>query len=216
MRTIFAAALAVSAIVAPAAESADSRVGAQGGASFSTLAIAGLDSGLSTDGRPALEAGVRLEVSLGRRIALVTAPAIVRRGGAVVEATLDQRLSFETRYIDLPVLLKVSPTRGAVRPYLLAGASFAWRREARIALSVGGEVLADDDAAADVRATDVILQAGGGLDLEVGDRVRFFAEGVYGWGLRGLDAGDSLASDFIDAKNRGGSARAGFTFRLGR
>jgi hypothetical protein len=46
--------------------------------------------------------------------------------------------------------------------------------------------------------------------------VRLFAEGLYSWGLRGLDAGEESSFDFIDAKNRGFAVRAGFTVRLGR
>lgn len=192
------------------------RLGAQGGLNLSTLRVGNLESGLETDGRHGYDAGLRAEIALGHAASVVLAPSLVQRGGAVVEPVMDQRLQLDTRYLEIPFLLKLSAGSGAARPYLLAGASFAWSRDGRLRLSVAGTQLADDDLSADLTGSDVLLQGGLGIDLAVGERLHVFAEGLYGWGLKGVDSGDPTAADFIDAKNRGLAVRAGITLRLGR
>ena len=202
-------------LAATTGRAAEVRLGAQGGLSRATLSIANLDTGLETERRSGYDAGLRLEIGFGRRVAFVLAPSLVERGGSVQEPAQDERIRLETRYFEVPVLLKLSGGR-SVRPYLLAGASFAWRNEARLSLEVQGEEVASEDPSSYTRGSDILLQAGGGLDLFAGERVRVFAEGLYSWGLRGLDNGAESAPDFVDAKNRGFALRAGFTVRLGR
>jgi hypothetical protein len=218
MRTNTTATVLASALrgfAATLGRAGDARLGAQGGLSRSTLSVADLETGLETEWRSGYDAGLRFEVSITRGLALVVAPSVVERGGSIHEPAQDERLRLETRYFEVPVLLRLSGG-GSVRPYLLAGASFAWRSDAQLSLEVQGEVLGSEDASDYVSGSDVLLQAGGGLDFEAGGRVRLFAEGLYSWGLRGLDAGDEGDFGFIDAKNRGFALRAGFTVRLGR
>lgn len=212
-------ALLVATVVLVAAipgQAGELRLGVQGGASLSTLKVANLESALTTEGRTGYDAGLRIEAALGHALSLVVAPSLVERGGAVVEPVQNQRLQLDTRYLEVPVLLKLSAGGGAARPYVLAGASFAWPRSARLRLSIAGTSLAADDVLSDLTGTDVLLQAGLGIDLAAGERLHLFAEGLYGWGLRGVDSGDPSAVDYIDAKNRGVSVRGGVTIRLGR
>jgi hypothetical protein len=158
--------------------------------------------------------GIRLEVPLGPRWALLVEPMVVDRGATGsataslggIEGTLtsDVRL----RYLEMPVLVRLDLLRGGVRPYLAAGAGFGYLESATVRTEVdgGAETV---DIGDELRRTELAAVLAAGVWARLG-RGRCFLEGRFTQGLLDLDA-----SSETHLNNQSVGVLAGVTFTLG-
>lgn len=213
MRTIGLplAALALVLVTVPA--HAEVGVGILGGVNIATLESNDEEFGDAMESKRFAVGGIVLDFPLSEAVSLRLEPMYMPKG---TTATLEvEGFNFESTlrlpYVELPILLKVSRTTGAVRPYLVIGPSIGYRTGATATDVLTGEE-EDVEDADDIETWDYGVAAGGGLSYAVG-RATIFAEGRYTLGLADLDkqpdAGETL-------KNRGVQILARFTVPVGR
>ncbi len=201
------AVLLCAASAAPA--NAETRVGIQAGASFSTFQTSPQEEGVDFGTRTGLVAGTVVDLGLGRRLTLRLEPAYAQRGSELVIRLFgeESRGKLKLEYVELPVLLRVGLGGGRIQPYLIGGPTVAYRLSAKT--QTGAE---SEDVSEFFQRWDFGIAAGGGLEFPAGS-ARVFLEGRYNFGLTNTTAGED-AADF-SAKNRGPQAVAGVTFAVG-
>jgi hypothetical protein len=204
--------LVVASLLAAApAMAAEVRVGAVGGVNVADMS--GVNSFLY---RTRWGAGGVVEVDITQNLALASRPMYVGKGsdGDLAVMPGDVSIAMDLRYVEIPLLVKVSAATGRVRPYLIAGPSLGLLQKAEAlrteVLDVDGYPIRREskDATQDTKSTEWSLNAGVGVGLNVG-RAYGFVEGVWAWGLT-----DVIKTEG-SIKNRGVQFRAGITLRLG-
>ena len=202
------AGLLCAASAAPA--NAATRVGIQGGGSFSTFQTSPQEEGVDFGTRTGLVVGAVVDLGLGRRLTLRLEPAYAQRGSELVLRLFgeESRGKLKLEYVELPVLLKVGLSGGRIQPYLIGGPTLAYRLSAKTQAEAESE-----DVSESFQRWDFGIAAGGGLEFPAGS-ASVFLEGRYNFGLTNTTAGEG-AADF-SAKNRGPQVVAGVTFAVGR
>jgi hypothetical protein len=197
---VFALALASNAI-------AGSEIGFLGGLNRATFHETPQESGLDFATRNLFLAGGVLNLGLGGRFSLRIEPMFCTKGSTV---TIDifgaETATVRLSYLELPVLLNVSLSSGAVRPYLIAGPTLGYLTSATGTDSTGSKT----DIKKNFKKADPGISFGGGLRMR--GRPSFFVEARYTLGLANI-AKDSQG---FSLKNRGLQLAAGLTFPLGR
>lgn len=169
--------------------------------------------------------GVVLEYGINDNVAVVLEPMFVGKGAGIsgsasvtvagpgVNAKVDG--SVLSRYLEVPLQLKLGPSTDGLRPYLLAGPSVGFRlgnvvTNGSIRVSQGDQLLFEEplDGSNDISKLDLSIAVGGGLMLPV-EKGQLFVEAQYVAGLKDVDTSPNTA------RNRGIHVRLGFTFPLG-
>lgn len=197
---VFALALASNAI-------AESEIGFLGGLNRATFHETPSEPGLDFATRNLFEAGGVLNLGLGGRFSLRIEPMFCTKGSKV---TIDifgaETGTVRLSYLELPVLLNVSLSSGAVRPYIIAGPTLGYLTSATGTDSTGSKT----DIKNNFKRTDPGISFGGGVRMP--GRPSFFVEARYTLGLANI----AKDSEGISLKNRGLQLAAGLTFPLGR
>jgi hypothetical protein len=202
----------VSLLAAAPAMAAEVRVGAVGGVNVADM------SGVSNwFYHTCWGAGGVVEVDVTQNLALASRPMYVGKGseGDLALMPGDVSIGMDLRYVEIPLLVKVSAATGRVRPYLIAGPSLGLLQKAEAlrteVLDVDGYPTWRDerkDIKQDTESTEWSLNAGVGVGLNV-RKVYAFVEGIWAWGLTDVSKTEG------SIKNRGVQFRAGITLRLG-
>jgi outer membrane protein with beta-barrel domain len=154
-----------------AAQSSGVQVGVEGGASIATLTGSG---GTGVESRTTGSFGVVLVLeSAHSAFGFETGVAYVPKGAT--SASSGTRVSFETSYVEVPLLLRVGlPLQGShILPTLAVGASVGFNTGCRISFSTPGGSGANDcnsraalsTSAFSLRAVDLGITAGVGVDI---------------------------------------------------
>ncbi|MCH7774207.1 MAG: PorT family protein [Bacteroidetes bacterium] len=211
------------------------QLGLQAGANFADVTnfptpfieeVSEIDIDVETSMKTGFMFGGMLFYSFSPILGLQFEPAFVQKGAKVdISATLEgvtlkAEGTVTANYIDIPVLLKASFGKGPVKPYLLAGASVAFRigdtmleiDEATInGQDVTSQIPSDErEQKVEVKSSDFILNFGGGVIIPLG-QVNIFIEGQYNLGL--TDVNDE-PDDITEIKTIGIQIKAGVMFPL--
>ncbi len=208
--------LTVALLVSTVPATAQVRIGAVGASNLASISSDGAGAKLSSLARWGV--GGAIEVDLNEDFALVSRPMYLGKGveievmpevGNVSSMGKGSYARTELSYLELPLLLKYSlPTAGA-RPYLIAGPSLGLRRSADAVYKFGSDAERREDIEKDFKSTDLSLQAGAGIGVNVG-RAYLFAEGLYAFGLTNINENKAEGT----GKNRGPQFRVGVTLNL--
>jgi len=208
MNRVARAWLVGTSLAAATAANAEARLGAWAGVTFASLEIEDLASG-DREGRTTGAFGATLAWRFGDDAwSVELRPGYVGRGAEVRIG--GSQVAIEASAFELPFVLTRDLGRGALRPYLLAGAAIGHQASAEAVLGSTRQDISDD-----FEKTDASLRAGGGLRL---GRVsgQPFLEVEYTHGLTDLNAERSgLGGEVGAIRNRGVQVRAGVSFGLG-
>jgi hypothetical protein len=136
------------------------------------------------DDRLGFYAGASVSVSNGTA-GLRLGASFVRKGTEIPDDP--ETITWDA--FEVPVAFELRPTRGSVRPLLLAGVALSRRLDVRSSQFPDGDLDVDDVFDDVFTATDVGAFVGAGLDAG-----RFDVEARYTWGLRNLIAESSAGS----------------------
>lgn len=212
MRTI-GLPLAVAMVLLSVPARAEVGAGLLAGVNIATLGSddEGLDDAMAS--KTFAVGGVVLDFPISEAVSVRLEPMYMPKGTTFLLEVdeIDFPLTLRLTSVELPILLKLSRTTGAVRPYLVIGPSFGYRTGAATTDEITGEEeeIEDDD---DLATWDYGVTGGGGLSYALG-RASVFAEGRYTLGLADLDRQPDAD---VALKNRGVQILAGFTIRVGR
>lgn len=204
------------------------QVGFRGGANFSIVSTPSVMSGFSSVIKPSpgLTGALFLDVPLSDRVSFRPEVAYVQKGFMVREG-LDFKLgginipigasvAYQTQDIQVPLLLKVNLTDGAVQPYFIAGPAVSYAADGRIR----------------TRATGIFSTKPIDIDLNYGSTLnRWDFSGIVGAGLA-MDAGaGKLFGEVryehgfsrqveipvlnLNVRNRGVAVSLGYSFPIG-
>lgn len=181
------------------------QLGLQAGANFANVTQDPEQEGIELNTKTGFLIGGVLFYSFSPMWGLQVEPAYVQKGAKVDISIFNEEATLTANYIDIPVLLKASFGDGPVKPYLLAGASVAFK--------LGDAMLEFSDGTEDTvktKSTDFILNLGGGVIIPLG-KVNIFIEGQYSLGL--TDVNDD-PDDNTEIKTTGIQIKAGVMFPL--
>ena len=168
-------------------------VGAELGYSRSDLRGAGATG---IDPRQGALTGVYLEAPLGGRLSLRPELLFALKGGqatAAVEGGGSALLDIELAYIELPILLKLTPLRRRLRPVFFAGPAPALRIGCDLQVILPDSTVSAtcDEANLGVRELDIGLVAGAGLEISW-PQSALALEARYTAGLRSVRDGEDV------------------------
>jgi hypothetical protein len=204
------------------------QLGLQAGTNLGDVSLDPTPEGISTSIRTGFMFGGILFYSFSPILGLQVEPAYVQKGAQTVYSETDGGMTLKLErtlnvdYIDIPVMLKASFGDGPVRPYVLAGASVAFKlgdEKFEIdKLTIDGQDYTSEIPSelkaiwekAEVKSTDFILNFGGGIIIPLG-QVNIFIEGQYNLGL--TDVNDD-PDDNTEIKTTGIQVKAGVLFPL--
>ncbi len=207
------------------------QLGLQAGANFGDVTLDPIPEGVETSTRTGLLIGGVLFYSFLPILGLQVEPAYVQKGAKVdnsfTEDGDDIKLerTLNADYIDIPVLLKASFGNGPVKPYLLAGATIAFKLDAKFevdkatvnGVDVTSQIPSEEMAELEkieVKSTDFILNFGGGIIIPLG-QVNIFIEGQYNLGLSDVNDETPEPGDVEPTiKTTGIQIKAGVMFPL--
>ncbi len=205
--------LCVLSVLSAAAAPAETRLGVVGGANFATLNTSVSEEGFDFINRTAPWGGLIVDVGVGHKLSIQLEPTYVGRGSGLRIAPdgflFDEPVegSIRLSYLELPLFLKFSAQKGAVRPYVIAGPSIGYLLSAK-AKSDGEE----EDIKDSFKNVDFGIGVGGGLALGRA-RNAVVIEARYYFGLADLaqdpDPGDA------SLRNRGWQVGIAFVLPIG-
>jgi hypothetical protein len=191
------------------------QVGVEGGASMTTITGTGAQS---VSSRASDYFGALLVMqSEHSPLGFETGIAYVRKGA--VNAMPGARVSFETNYVEVPLLLRVSLPlpRVPIVPTFVVGASIGFRDGCRIAFTSGGSSGANDcnspaagGSAFQLKAVDLGMTAGVGVDIALGSKAVLAPTIRFTRGISTI----SNAPNAPDAINSAVQLGVGFRLRL--
>ena len=198
-------------MVLPAVAAGQSTVGFRGGLSVASL---GGDDAEDLDSRTGLRFGGFFNVPVSDVLGVQVGAGFVQKGASETELGVD--LDFKLGYIEIPLLLTLSPsTNGSVGFTFSVGPAVGFKTGCNVSATDAG-VTVDfdcDDPTVDVdlKSFEVGAMVGAGLDIGLTDSVSLVLDGLYNFGFTKID--DSGVDD--DVKNRAFSILAGVSFSVG-
>jgi hypothetical protein len=118
--------------------------------------------------------------------------------------------SIHTTYLEMPVHAKLQIGDEQVRPYVFAGPSIALLLSATSSMTQNGNE-EDQDAKDDFPDTELGLQGGVGISLQIDKRSELIADAGYHYGLTDLTKGEA---EGFTVKHRGFRLMAGVLLKL--
>ncbi|GAB3321713.1 hypothetical protein GCM10027299_16570 [Larkinella ripae] len=169
-----------------------------------------------------------VEVPISDRVSIRPEISYIQKGFVIDEGfelpignwnlPLGARVSYQTRYLELPVLAKINLNEGPVQVYLLAGAAAGYAVDGRIRTRTSG-IFRSQPIDVDMNMNtmsynrwDFSAIGGIGLSAEAGPG-KFFVETRY---EHGFSRQYDLPILRLPIRNRGLSASIGYSFALGR
>ena len=203
------------------------QLGLQAGANFANVTQDPEQEGVELGTRTGFLIGGILFYSFSPILGLQVEPAYVQKGAKVdmSGSNWKQEATLTADYIDIPVLLKASFGDGPVKPYLVAGASVAFKLgdalfEIDKVIYNGEDITSEylsNNASEDTvktKSTDFILNFGGGVIIPLG-QVNIFIEGQYNLGLSDVnDETPESGEPETTIKTTGIQIKAGVMFPL--
>jgi hypothetical protein len=216
MTTLSLTLLALSIATAAPAEV---RVGAAAGPNFARFSGSLVPNEISFAGATNLGLGLVAEVDLSPELSLACEPMLLQKGSSFRGwgSASDTTGTVDVTYFELPLLARYSFGTWPVRPYLTAGPTLGFRREATITQNRTGRLGSTDDIEDITQDLDVGIAVGAGVAIPLG-RFELFVEGRYSFGLLPVeDVPPGWAYDFERGPfNRGLLVSVGATIGLGR
>lgn len=198
-------AIAVGALAAPTAASAQLRFGVRAGANFATVTGDDAD-GDDVDTRTGLVAGGFVEAPLADIIGLQVGALYSQKG--FKPDVIGSSAAIKIDYLDVPALLVVTvPATESVGVGLYLGPTFSFRVKCEGTFA-GFSGDCDDQG---IETFDLGGEVGAGLRFGMG-RSTFLLDGFYNFGLGSID---DDPSDPLDIKNQVFSVSAGLIFPVG-
>jgi hypothetical protein len=167
-----------------------------------------------------------LDIPLSDRVSLRPEAAYIQKG-FVVKQSMDvnlggfrlpigARMAYQSKNIDIPLLLKVNLSDGPVQPYLIAGPSVGYALDGRIrsratALFSTQPYDVDLNYGGMLNRWDFSAVGGLGLAMDAGAG-KFFIEGRY---THGFTRQVQVPIVNVDVRNRGIAASIGYSFPIG-
>ncbi len=197
-------------ILLPAVAAGQSTVGFRGGLSLASL---GGDDAVDLDSRTGLSFGGFFNVPVSDMLGVQVGAGFVQKGAKETELGID--LEFELGYIEIPLLLTLSPpTSGNVGFTFSVGPAVGFKTGCEFSASDAGvtvELDCDDPSIdLDLKSFDVGAMVGAGLDIGLTESISLHLDAFYNFGFTKID--DSGVDD--DVKNRAFSILAGLSFPL--
>ena len=206
------------------------QLGLQAGANFANVTQDPTEAGFELNTQTGFLFGGILFYSFSPMWGLQVEPAYVQKGAKFEQSgtedgmTLLMEGAFTTDYIDLPVLLKASFGSGPVKPYLVAGATVAFKLGEATSeidkITINGEdftsMIPSDERKDTIKtkSTDFILNFGAGVIIPLG-KVNIFIEGQYNLGVSDVnDETPEPGEPEITIKTTGIQIKAGVMFPL--
>jgi len=230
MKRFTLAGIAALALMMVRPATAQVQVGIRAGANWGAVSRPDLADNFSPTFRlsPGPTGAIFLEAPLGERVAFRAEAQYIQKGFVVNErlnfnmgsfpVPLGARVSYQTHYIEAPLLLKVNLTDGPVQVYALAGGAVGYAVDGRIRTRATGLFR--------TQALDIPLNTGSGLvnswdfsgigGLGIGGEVgagRLFLEARY---QHGFSRNYDLPVVQLPIRNRGVNVSVGYSFPLGR
>ena len=195
----------------PTVAAGQSTVGFRGGLSLASL---GGDDAQDFDSKTGLSFGGFFNVPVSDMLGVQVGAGFVQKGASETELGVD--LEFEMGYIEIPLLLTLSPpTSGNVGFTFSVGPAIGFNTGCTLSGTEGGitvEIDCDDPSIGlEVKSFEVGAMVGAGLDIGLTESVSLVLDGFYNLGLTKVD--DSGVDD--DVKNRAFSILAGVSFSVG-
>jgi hypothetical protein len=179
---------------------AQNTVGLIGGFNVTNLLRSPGQPSTSHEQRVRFAGGALVEFKLLQNFALQLEPMYVQKGASfdfidTNSENLDaRRLEIDMAYLELPIMLKFRLMNRVTGPYLLGGPSVGLLLSAKEVARVGETDIKDQR-----KSLDVGIGGGGGVFLS-SDRVKFFIEARYNYGVLNID---DAAEDGSTLKNNG-------------
>jgi len=193
------------AVYSERAMPAPNRLGFLGGLSLARISQNPANAGFGFTTQSGFGAGTFYERHAGDNVAIRFESNYIQKGGEffLSDENFRGQGAFKLAYIETATLLSISPGRGAIRPYIMAGPAVGYLASARIVVSNGAGSV---DAATIVNKIDYGLIFGGGIRFDF-----IFIEGRYALGLT-----DISQDDDVEDLNRGIQIMAGLSLPMRR
>ena len=208
LRTVLVTALLMTL---PAVAAGQSTLGFRGGLSLTSLGgdARGFDSGTG------LSFGGFFNVPVSDVLGVQVGAGFVQKGASFSDSVIGN-LEFELGYIEIPLLLTLSPpTVGNVGFTFSVGPAVGFKTSCNISLSDAGVTVEldchDPMSESDLKSFEVGAMVGAGLEIGLTENVFLVLDGLYNLGL--TTTSDSGPVD--DTKNRAFSILAGASFSVG-
>ncbi|HSJ23565.1 MAG TPA: porin family protein [Longimicrobiales bacterium] len=168
------------ALVLSAGAASAQTIGFKLGAGFPNMSID--DSGISSSSITAFAGGGHIRFGLGGRIGLQAELLSVTKGADVTDGADTDEYRFE--YVEIPVLVHIPLTLGAVAPYVFGGGAVGLEVRCRVAPEGGSQTNCSDEGIS-TNSPDWGLVGGAGLAMAMGPG-SVLLEGRYTYGLRNI------------------------------
>ncbi len=197
-------------ILLPAVAAAQSTIGFRGGLSLASL---GGDDAENFDSKTGLSFGGFFNVPVSDMLGVQVGAGFVQKGAKETELGID--FEFELGYIEIPLLLTLSPpTSGNVGFTFSVGPAVGFRTGCTFSATDAGvtvELDCDDPTInLDLKDFEVGAMVGAGLNIGLTQSISLVLDVFYNFGITKVD--DSGVDD--DVKNRAFSILAGLSFPL--
>jgi hypothetical protein len=184
LRTLGMALLALTLADPSGAKAGDRRlqIGVLGGPSFTNITIEP-ETIFGTSGVTGGHGGVLLSLNGGAPVSFEA--RLLWEPRSVEISNVSSAVQARVDYVGLPLLVRVSLGQARVRPLLVTGPELLIKARARLEGTVDGVHFEDESFEDQVRATDVALDVGAGVEIAVG-RASLILEALYSHGLRNV------------------------------
>jgi len=200
--------IAASTTQAPAAGAGGGRLGLaiKGGLTQASIFGSDINSDFGAVARrTGLTAGLALGVPIGSALS-IQPEALLTHKGTRNPDDVDEALII--RYLEIPVLVRLTFGEGSTSPFVYAGPAFALKLKATATDSDSGRNLEEEDISDEIAGTDLGLVFGGGVSFG-----RLTAEARLTRGTRSIDANlTKRSAGPVDIKNTALSLLVGFSF----
>lgn len=160
--------------------SAQVRAGIIGGLNF-----ADLKTNNDVKNRTLFGIGGIFQYSFNDNFSIIAEPMYLKKGGISIEENNNPEITIKMDFIQLPLYLKYSfPLDKYIKPYLIVGPSVGYRTSSEIEAEIYG-VTFKSDLKHLTKAIDWEVALGTGIEVPF-DKLSFFIEGTYTWGLTDL------------------------------
>ena len=228
MKRIVLAGVAALGLLVAQSSFAQVQVGIRGGGNWGFVSKPAFLGSLTPTLYPSVgpTGAIFLDIPLSDRVSFRPEFAYVQKGFVVKEGLnlnlggfnlpLGARVAYQSQNLEIPLLLKVNLTDGAVQPYIIAGPSVSYAVDGRIrtratALFSTKPYDVDLNYGSMLNRWDVGAVGGLGLAFDAGAG-KFFIEGRY---THGLTRQVQVPIVNVDVRNRGIAASIGYSFPIG-
>ncbi len=195
----------------PAVAAGQSTVGFRGGLSLASL---GGDDAEDLDSRTGLSFGGFFNIPVSDVLGVQVGAGFVQKGASETELGVD--FDFELGYIEIPLLLTLSPpTSGNVGFTFSVGPAVGFNTGCTVSATDAGVTVEfdcdDPSIGLDLKSFELGAMVGAGLDIGLTESISLVLDGFYNFGFTKVD--DTGVDD--DVKNRAFSILAGVSFSVG-